>query len=63
MNRIIYLALKLILRFNERLYGASASREVLRDLSGEWLPKVDLVRQANIRPADTNANTVLARVK
>lgn len=40
MNRLIYRALSLILKLNDRLYGVSASREVLRDLAGDWRPQI-----------------------
>jgi hypothetical protein len=36
MNRVIYTAIQALLRLNDRLYGRGASREVLRDLAGEW---------------------------
>lgn len=36
MNKLIWIALKALLRLNGRIYGHGASREVLRDLVGEW---------------------------
>ena len=36
LNTVIYKALRLILVINARLYGRGASREVCRDLAGEF---------------------------
>jgi hypothetical protein len=36
MNRLIYRALRLLLRLNAWKYGHGATVEVLRDLAGEW---------------------------
>lgn len=45
MSRLIYLSISALLRFNDRLYGRGASREVLRDLTGDWQaqPKVEWI--------------------
>lgn len=36
MHELIYKAMRLLLTINAARYGAAASREVLRDLFGEW---------------------------
>lgn len=36
LNRIVYAALRVILRFNTRVYGKGSSHELCRDLAGEF---------------------------
>ena len=53
MNYLIFDAIRLLLRLNDRIYGRGASREILRDLTGMWQPPAAIraLKARGYRPA------------